>query len=351
VKVLVVDDSSLYRTVLRDVLSNLKCVAAVETASDGLEALSRIKSWGPDVITLDVDMPGMSGLKVLRELRAEGHRQPVIVVSSLTDQGTAVAALVLEHDATHVLAKPQAGGREALSRFEQQLRQVIEDLARSRRRLSGFPTGPAAAGSSSRLRVMTVTRPRVIAIGASTGGPAVLSTIIGRLPGDLAVPIVVALHLPAGFSRPLAEQLGRRGALRVVEVEDGMRPAPGIVYVAPGGRQTRLVAGPTAGSAQLSVTDSPAESACRPSADVLFDSVADVHGGRAVGIVLTGMGRDGVTGLQRMKSKGAAVLVQDEASSVVFGMPAAVIAAGLADVVASPEALADHIIAFAQRRT
>jgi two-component system chemotaxis response regulator CheB len=348
-KILVVDDSLLYRKMIRDAVSGFGFVSAVETADSGREALAKAKSWRPDVITLDVDMPDMSGIRVLRELHAAGNKASVVVVSALAEAGSGVAVLATEFGAVDVVAKPRTGNAEAAyAELARQLGFVLSALA-VKNTVAAKPHKAAALAGRTVLAAPTE-RPDIVAVAASTGGPAALARLVARLPEDFRAPLLITLHLAAGHTRPFAEALGRRSSVRVMEGENDLPLSPGTVYLAPGGRQMGVARGADNRGVRLLVNDDPAENDCRPSADYLFRSVANVYGSRALGIILTGMGKDGVRGLQSMKARGAFVMAQNEESSVVFGMPAAAIEAGIVDFIASPEDLVSRFVSFVQRQ-
>ena len=342
-KVLVVEDSQMYRALLRDVIAGMPFVSEIETAATGAEALSKAVAWRPDVITLDVDLPDITGIRVLRELRAAGSEAAVVMVSALTEAGTGVALLATELGAVDVVAKPRAGRADlGVAELDRQLRPLLAALSQRRR--------PGRRTVARRRQVLPTAAPRpdVVAIAASTGGPAAVRAILGRLPADLRVPVLVALHLSAGFTGALAEALGRCGAVPVAEARDGDIPTPGRVYLAPGGRHLIVEQAPGGGRC-IRVTDDPPLNDCRPSADLLFDSVADVYGPKSAGVILTGMGNDGVHGLRRIKARGGTVFAQDEESCAVFGMPSAAIRSGVVDMVARPEDIAARLVELVQR--
>ena len=342
-KVLVVDDSFIYRKTLHELVSGLPFVTRADVARDGGTALERAAALAPDVITLDIDMPDMSGLEVLRRLRSSGSAASVVIVSAYTTEGSKLAAKALELGAVDVVPKPTSqSGEDRLRELETALAPILAALAGKAQRppALSFESLPAVKPNVS-------TRPpRVVAIGASTGGPAALSEVLGSLRGDLPVPVVVALHMPHGFTHQLAEALDRRSAPQVREGRDGERLRPGTVYLAPGGSQMRVERPEEGGAPEVVVTDDPPERNCKPSVDYLFRSVAEAYGRRTLGVILTGMGDDGARGLSQLKRLGARVVAQDKESSVVFGMPGAAIAAGVVDDVVPLADIARHIEAL-----
>jgi two-component system chemotaxis response regulator CheB len=339
-KVLVVDDSAIYRRVLEDIVGAVAFVERVEVAGNGNEALAKAFTFQPDLITLDMEMPDISGMQVLRALKAAGHRAAVVVVSAHTDAGTRLAVEAMQLGAADVLVKPQGlSGRDAIQALTQRLRPIVQGLSRTKGATRPEPvpleTAPSRRGSEGC---------EIIAMGASTGGPAVLSSILQHLPGDLRIPVVITVHMPAGFTAHLAASLGKRCAARVIEAQDGDRLAPRTIYLAPAGRHMRVTKALATGPC-LGMDDSPPRHGCRPSVDVLFHSVAESYGPSALGVLLTGMGRDGAEGLAAMRRRGARTIAQDEQSCVVWGMPRAAVEAGAVDVVASPDEIVTYLLA------
>jgi two-component system, chemotaxis family, protein-glutamate methylesterase/glutaminase len=357
IKVLVVDDSVVVRRLIVDALSDAPNITVVGTAANGLLAQAKIDQLRPDAITMDIEMPQMDGIAAVRELRKRHPRIPVIMFSTLSASGASATLEALAAGATDYVTKPSNVGSIA-----QSIAAVREQLVPKIHALAGRP-GPAAPGSaparpgaaparpgapapgSSRLaagpaRPAPPARPArrgsqgrvdLLAIGSSTGGPDALSKVLGALPRDLPVPIVITQHMPPVFTKMFADRLDRSVPMTVLEAADGMELAPGTVYIAPGDRHLVLQRRGTATVTQLS--GAPPENSCRPAVDVMFRSVAAVYGGSAYAAVLTGMGYDGRNGAKVLRDAGAEVLAQDEASSVVWGMPGAVVGAGLADEV------------------
>ena len=342
-KVLVVDDSVIYRRVLEDIVKGLAFVEQVDSAANGGEALAKAYTSQPDVITLDVEMPDISGLQVLRALHATNHKAAVVVISAHTDAGTRMAIEAMELGALDVVVKPTGlSGKDAIRELSLRLRPIMQAVAMAR----GMESGGQAVRTTAPATASGVVRPpEIIAMGASTGGPAALSRILRHLPGDLPIPVVVAVHMPVGFTRQLAKSLDIRCAARVVEASNGLGLRPRTIYVAPAGRHLRLSRAFGMGGTRVVLSDDPPVHQCRPSVDVLFQSVAQVYGARSLGVLLTGMGRDGAEGLSAMKARGARTMAQDEHSSVVWGMPRVAIEAGTVDVVGSPEELVTYLLA------
>ena len=382
IEVLLVDDSAVVRHLVSDALGSAPDVVVVGTAPNGLAGLERIAAHVPEVVVLDVEMPVLDGLATLERIRAEWPELPVIMFSTLTTRGATATLEALARGATDYVSKPAGVGdvEAARTAVVADLLPVVRSCAAfgrlrrprqpapattpatpppggpahavpgTRPRLgplrpagttaagatASMPPGPppAAAGAGARPRPAPArgTRARcdVLVIASSTGGPHALTEVITKLPGDLGVPVLVVQHMPALFTRLLAERLDARSALTVREGSDGLAIEPGTVYVAPGGEHMKVRRAP-AGGLVLARDDGPPENSCKPAADVLFRSAAATWGKGVLGLVLTGMGHDGLAGTRAVREAGGAVYVQDEASSVVWGMPGAVVKEGLAE--------------------
>jgi two-component system chemotaxis response regulator CheB len=329
--VLVVDDSAVVRTLVARVLDDDPEIRVVGTAANGRIALEKIARLAPDVVTLDIEMPVMDGLETLRELRLLSPRLPVIMFSTLTERAAAATLDALALGASDYVTKPTmlTDPAEALERVRQQLVPKIKAL-------TGRRTAPSAATAGIPRPLAPVVRagqaptgpPQVVAVGSSTGGPDALAAVITTLPADLPVPVLVVQHMPPVFTRLLAQRLDRVTSLSVREAVDGEPVRPGSVLLAPGDRHLLLHRdGP---AVRVVLGDGPPENHCRPAVDVLFRSVADVYGAHSFALVLTGMGQDGQRGGEHVVEAGGRVWAQDQASSVVWGMPGAVVGAGLA---------------------
>jgi two-component system chemotaxis response regulator CheB len=345
VRVLVVDDSMLFRKVVRDALGKAPGVEIVGSAADGRAALQKIEQLHPDAVTLDLEMPDVDGLEVLRQLQRHPAPPGVIVVSALSDAGAILTAQALRLGAFDFVLKPNgANPDDNRSRLEADLLPKIRLLAESRQlTLDGGHSAdkcdlviPANATAISPQRP-----PEIVAIGISTGGPSALHEMLPRLPADLPVPVVIVQHMPPKFTRSLADDLDRHCAVHVVEAVDGGRLQAGTVYIAPGGFQTRVERHPR--GLELRITDDPPEKCCKPSVDYLFRSLAEQLGPRVLAVIMTGMGDDGMVGCKLLKERGARVIAQDATSCVVYGMPRQVIEHGLADMVRPLDAIADAI--------
>lgn len=323
-RVLIVDDSAVVRRMLAGVLDADPDIEVVGTANNGDVALTRIAELQPDIITLDVEMPGLSGLDLLVEIRRRDPKLPVIMFSSLTQRAAATTLEALARGATDYVTKPaNTGSREAsIEHVRSQLVPKIKGLARAARPLA-MPPRVAATPPSPAARV------DLVAVASSTGGPNALVQMLCAFTSPLPVPMVVVQHMPPVFTRILAERLAQTSRLPVHEASHGMPIESGHVYVAPGDHHLTIER--VGGVSRCALDQAAAENSCRPSADVTFRSVATSYGARAIAVVLTGMGHDGLRGVEMMRGHGAHVIVQDEATSIVWGMPGAIVAHGLAD--------------------
>lgn len=346
IRTLVVDDSATIRQMISRAFENDPLVQVVGTAANGTIALQKADQLNPDAVVLDIDMPGPNGLEVLVRLRTLYPQLVIILFSAITERGASVTLRALALGADDYLPKFLADASQAsvLSRIRAELgariRQFFDSPPPPARRQPA-PKGEPAA-SMNRLPPMTKRHPaQLVVIGSSTGGPAALATVILALPPTLPVPILVVQHMPPMFTRLMAERLDEQSRFRVQEGCEGALIRPGEVWIAPGDYHMRLTG--VVGQARITLDQAPPENSCRPSVDVLFRSVADTYGGRALAVVLTGMGRDGQQGCRSLKATGAQVIVQDEATSVVWGMPGAVAQAGLADWVLPLGRIAEQI--------
>lgn len=341
-RVFVVDDAALFRRVVSQALEQLPDVEVVGTASNGKLALTRLPSLRPDLITLDIEMPEMNGIQFLEALSTSRTPAGVVVLSSLTRRGGELTLRALELGAFDFVTKPESGGADqAVAELRDRLAPILRAFARKRdihsllsRRAPESPAAPETAAPSpvAPARPLARTGPPLVLIGVSTGGPAALSAVIPQLPAGLAAPVLVVQHMPPMFTAVMASSLNAKSAIRVKEAEDGEPALAGCVYIAPGGRHMKVAAGPRS-EVLLKLTDDPPEHACRPAVDYLFRSAALQFPGRAIAAILTGMGQDGTQGLKQLKRGGCFSIAQDEASSVVYGMPKAAVEAGLVDAV------------------
>lgn len=355
---LVVDDSALYRKIVRDVLANVPGVEVVGGAADGLRAVDQIVSLKPDLVTLDLEMPRLDGIGVLRELQQREIYVPAIMVSAFTASGAKATTEALGLGAFDFILKPTTSSLdESILELRRDLLPKVKAVslrggaaphaAPARTGRPARPARPAAPTAPRKPRLPNV-RPDIIAIGISTGGPQALTQLLPKLPADFRTPIVIVQHMPPMFTKSLAEDLDRRCKLKVSEATQGQPVRPGEVLIAPGGKHMRVAK--LASGAVVQLTDDPPERNCKPAADFLFRSVASCYGPRALAAVLTGMGDDGAAGAKQIKQAGGIVVAQDEATCVVYGMPKAVIDEGLADAVLPLGRVADHLVAAAAGR-
>jgi len=344
IRVLVVDDSRLVREILKDIINSHPDMRVVGTAEDPYQARDLIDELKPDVLTLDVEMPRMSGLQFLEKLM-RAHPMPVVMISAHTEQGSEVTLRALELGAVDFVPKPRLSasiGDDYRGAVAEKVRAAF--AARVHRsqdaaHLTSVPptrvkTSPPPYGDA---------RGNVIVVGASTGGPEALRLFLTQLPAD-APAVLIAQHMPEHFTRLFAQRLDGLCHVRVQEALSDAPVQPGNVYIAPGGQHLRVRRKGELGWLALQLTTDEPVNMHRPSVDVLFNSVAEVLGARAVGVLLTGMGKDGAAGLLRMKRAGARTLAQDEATSVVFGMPREAIALGAVDEVVGIGAMAERVL-------
>jgi two-component system chemotaxis response regulator CheB len=329
IRVVVVDDSVVIRRLVRDVLDDDPNIEVVGVAENGEVALTRIAELKPDAVTMDIEMPKMNGIECVRALRKTHPRLPIVMFSTLTERGAAATLDALAAGASDYVTKPANVGSVAESRqnIRDQLIPKLMALTAARRLVSSNAPPPPRQPVAAR---PPRTAPfSVLAIGCSTGGPDALAVVLGGLPRDLAVPVVVVQHMPPLFTRMLAQRLDTGSELTVREAEDGAPLVAGEVLIAPGGRHLALRR--TAAGSAVQLNDDPPENFCRPAVDVMLRSVASVYRDRALALVLTGMGRDGALGAKSVRDVGGEVFAQDELTSVVWGMPGAVVSAGQAD--------------------
>lgn len=367
-RVLVVDDTIVYRKAVSDVLETIPGVEVVGVAHNGKIAMSKILTLKPDLLTLDIEMPVMNGIEVLSELQKNNSPVGAVMVSTLTTDGGEMTMKALELGAFDFILKPTSNNQaESKNQLKQALTPIVREFRLSRNASSLLSkkgrfqkntvpvkrkplrsltkTNPSSAYEKSALRpVMRKGKSEIVTIGISTGGPNALTQMLPMLPGDLGVPIVIVQHMPPVFTKSLAASLNAKCALNVKEAEDREPLKKNTVYIAPGGKQMKLVASADGTNRQIKITQDPPENSCRPSADYLFRSVGDYYVGRTTAVIMTGMGSDGTKGLQVLDQKGATIIAQDESSCVVFGMPKAPIEIGLADVIAPLNKIADEIV-------
>ncbi len=341
VRVMLVDDSAVVRGLLQRWLDADGWFEVAGVCPNGAAAVRRVVDINPDVIVLDVEMPEMDGITALPKLVAAVPHARIIMASTLTRRNADVTLKALELGAHDYIAKPEASSSLASDEYRNSLLEKIRVLGRASRadRPAGSQTRAAApthttTAKAERVfttRPWTPFKPQVLAIGSSTGGPQALRQLIAEFKGPLSVPVLIVQHMPKMFTTILAEHLDKLGAGKCVEAENGMPLLSGRIYLAPGDYHMTVKKSGTA--AVLQLDQNAAENFCRPAVDPLFRSVADVFGDKALGLILTGMGHDGLAGAKDLIAKGGQLMAQDEASSVVWGMPGAVAEAGVCGAV------------------
>ncbi|AIV88667.1 protein-glutamate methylesterase/protein-glutamine glutaminase [Burkholderia pseudomallei] len=348
IKVLCVDDSALIRSLMTEIINSQPDMEVCATAPDPLVARELIKQHNPDVLTLDVEMPRMDGLDFLEKLMRL-RPMPVVMVSSLTERGSEITLRALELGAVDFVTKPRVGIRDGMLDYSEKLADKVRAASRARVRQNPQPHAAAAAAAHGHAGAAAplinnplVSTEKLIIVGASTGGTEAIREVLTPLPPD-APAVLIAQHMPPGFTRSFAQRLNGLCRISVKEAEHGERVLPGHAYIAPGHAHLLLARSGANYIAHLS--DEPPVNRHRPSVDVLFRSAAQHAGKNALGVILTGMGRDGAAGLLEMKKAGAYTFAQDEASCVVFGMPREAIAMGGVDDVASLSDMSRRIMA------
>ena len=342
IRMLVVDDSTVIRKLLCETLAKDPELEILGSAGDGRIALAKIQQLKPDLITLDIEMPVMDGLETLKELRKTHSRLPVIMFSTLTERGASATLEALSLGASDYVTKPSNTGSAAVA-----IAAIQAELIPKIKALCGMAPAKLKTVPLLAPRLPVAGRQRlklpieIVAIGTSTGGPNALAEVLPHIPKDFPVPIVVVQHMPPLFTRLLADRLASQSEIPVAEGVAGVKLTPGCAWIAPGNFHMTVVRSGL--SSQLELNQLPPEHSCRPAVDPLFRSVAGGFRGHVLAVVMTGMGSDGVLGAQQIREAGGEVIVQDQASSVVWGMPGLVHAAGHADAVYPLNQLAPEI--------
>lgn len=345
-RVLVVDDSAFMRKFIGDIIERDSELELAGTARNGEDALKKRELYQPDVITLDVEMPRLDGLSTLKKLM-ETNPLPVIMVSSHTRRGSDVTIEALAAGAVDFVTKPSLFQGESAAEIQKLLPEKIKAAAQARLLLRPAVVREEAAKKDYSLFIPHQKRPEpllrqprfVVAIGTSTGGPRALEEILRRLPWNLPAAVFITQHMPPGFTESLARRLDKVSPLKVLEAKGGERVREGYAYLAPGGYHLELK-----GDYTTFLSNAPPVQHVRPSADVMMESLAGVFGPATVGVILTGMGRDGLRGMARIKEKGGKTVVQDPATAVIPSMPQAVIREGVADEIIPLEKIADTLL-------
>lgn len=337
IRAILIDDEVHFRKEIATLFEGHDRVNVVGVAQSGRIGLQKITREHPDVVLLDLDMPEMSSLKTIQSIRESHSDIPIIIFSQRCGENTDLLLdAIAAGAADHIMKPTRSEWQVARDSFAEQLATKIETLCPldEKRELNGRKTPHGSNGvDASQKGRLSISSPEIaiIAIGVSTGGPNALAEIVPKLPADLGVPIVCVQHMPAGFTKILAQRLDATSQLRVFEGEDGMRLEPNTMYIAPG--EYHMQVARSGKRYVLRLNQEPAENSCRPAVDPLFRSVARHFGQSALGVILTGMGSDGLLGAEALKNEGATILAQDKKTSVVWGMPGYVVERGLADSV------------------
>ena len=347
IRVMVVDDSAVVRGFIVRILEAEPGIDVVATCSNGLMAVQHAARTALDVIILDVEMPVMDGLTAVPKLLAANPHARIVMASTLTQRNAGVSLEALARGAADYLPKPTTSGISTNGDFRRELLEKVFALGRSAaKRPTDAPVRTAArapqkAAPAIQLRIAQPCRPQVLLIGSSTGGPQALMALLAALPPSVNVPILIAQHMPATFTAILAQHIARASGRPCAEAANGVELRAGSIYLAPGDFHMEVARDGTAHIARL--TQAPPENFCRPSVDPLFRSAARLFGGDVCAVMLTGMGSDGLEGTRKLAAAGAPVIAQDEATSVVWGMPGAIANAGLCSAVLPLTAIAGHL--------
>ncbi|MEM7324643.1 MAG: chemotaxis response regulator protein-glutamate methylesterase [Actinomycetota bacterium] len=355
-KILLVDDSAVIRGLLTKLIDKQPGMEVLSTAPNGRVGVEKARSMNPDLVVMDIEMPIMDGLEAVAEINKTHPKIPIVMFSTLTEKGATAALNALELGASDYATKPRNTGSmtAALEEVKDELVSKISALLGPafNARGAGGPAeaalgAPSAAGPARKRRAVN-TQPAAVVVGSSTGGPHALEAVLTAIRQPLPVPMFITQHMPETFTKVLAERLNNKCQSTVHEAEDGMVVQPGHCYIAPGGFHLSLEKQGTSVATKLLTTD-PINS-CRPSVEPMFETAAAIYGRRLVAVMLTGMGSDGLDGSRRIAGLGSPVVVQDEATSVVWGMPGAVAKAGLASEVLSLAEIGPRIVQLAGAR-
>ena len=344
IKVLIVDDTVMYRKIVGDVLAVLPGVDVAGTANNGKIAISKITASPPDLIILDVEMPEVDGIGVLKHIQANKLPVKAVMLSSVTKEGSEKTIEALSLGAFDFIQKPECSNiSESLKYVHTALSEVIQAFLKQRE-IKTSVIAPATASKAVVCNNSSVYTGRsdIVAIGISTGGPQALKEVLPKLPANLSAPVLLVQHMPTMFTSSLASSLNNASKINVCEAENEQLIEPGNVYIAPGGKQMKVGVNST-NRKVIKITDAPPENRCKPSADYLFRSVSQLYGANATCVVMTGMGMDGKVGMQLMKRAGAKTIAQNMETCVVYGMPKAVIDEGIVDIISPLNSIADEI--------
>jgi two-component system, chemotaxis family, protein-glutamate methylesterase/glutaminase len=339
-RILIVDDSVVVRKILSEVISQDPDLEVAGTAVNGHIGLTKFSALHPDLILLDVEMPEMDGLTTLAELRKIDSRVPIVMFSTLTEAGAATTLSALALGASDYCTKPSNTG--SLAESTDTLKNELIPKIRALCKLGvSLPHQKKVVAPVSKPAVKLPRKLEIVAIGTSTGGPNALAEVIPKISPNFPVPIVIVQHMPPSFTRLLAQRLSAQSTILVREAVEGEKLGPGNVWLAPGG--SHMLVAKTINGVTIRLTKTPPENFCRPAVDVLFRSVAQVYGAQALGVVLTGMGSDGLIGAKSIRQAGGEIILQDEESSVVWGMPGSIYASGVSDQVYPLSQMASQI--------
>jgi two-component system chemotaxis response regulator CheB len=361
IRILIVDDSVVIRRFITNALEQEPTFEVVGSAVNGLLAVQKAAELKPDVITLDIEMPEMDGIATVKKLREMACSAYVIMCSTLTSRGASATIDALMMGANDYVTKPSNSGPmdSALVMLRDELIPKIKQFFEEKRRSASprrpsspqlrppvsLASSPSASSSPRQVLVpsfLSQQERKILAIGVSTGGPTALMEILPMFPPTFPLPIVIVQHMPPLFTKLLADRLRAQCSLEVVEATAGMALKPGRAVIAPGDFHMRLRR--AANEVSVALDQAPRENSCRPAVDVLFRSVAELYAGGVIGVILTGMGQDGLRGVEQLKQKGAYIIAQDQSTSVVWGMPGAIVDAGLADTVLALRSVVPEIL-------
>ena len=359
-KILIVDDTAIFRKIIKDILIEIPDVEVVGVAQNGNIALKKLSSLKPDLLILDIEMPEMNGIEVLKYLRNKDIDIGAVMLSSLTQTGSAITIKALELGAFDFIAKPQGNNLEENKQaVKNSITPILKAFARKKvadnalknkitRKSVSSILGKRRKASLSALSTnkpgrLKKERAELVAIGISTGGPNALASMLPEIPGDIGVPILIVQHMPPVFTESLAKSLNAKCSIKVKEAVNREPLIPNTAYIAPGGKQMKIASNANGKNRVIKITDDPPENSCKPSADYLFRSVSQHYTGSATGIIMTGMGADGTQGLKLMHESGSTIIAQDKASCIVYGMPKEAIEAGIVDVIVPLDRIAGKI--------
>ncbi|MEK7773073.1 MAG: chemotaxis response regulator protein-glutamate methylesterase [Deltaproteobacteria bacterium] len=347
IKVLIIDDSAFMRRAIKQMVETDPEIEVVGVARDGVEGVDMALSLSPDVITMDIEMPRMTGLEATEHIM-DKHPTPILMVSSLTKEGAKATFDALDKGAADYISKNLTNSAFDMMNIQNELIGKIKALSRKKSRLFGIgavkrqaPAKMAPLPQTS--RIFTTQKIAFIAIGASTGGPRAIQEVLANLPGDLTTPFLIAVHMPKAFTGAFAERLNDLCKIPVKEAENGEPVKASQVLLTPGGMQTRIRRKRLT-EFYVEINDDPCNSIYKPSVDICMLSVAECYPGRSMGVILTGMGHDGLEGMRAIRQKGGKTIAQNEETCTIYGMPKAIVDAGLADKIVALDKIAGEII-------